>query len=32
MFDVFVSILRARVKKMHKAITKHYSVDISNLI
>jgi hypothetical protein len=32
MFDAFVGILRARVKKMRKAITKHYSVNISNLI
>jgi hypothetical protein len=32
MFNAFVSILRARVKKMRKAITKHYSINISNLI
>jgi hypothetical protein len=32
MFNTFVSTLRARVKKMHKAITKHYSVNIGNLI
>jgi hypothetical protein len=32
MFNAFVSILRAKVKKMCKAITKHYSVNISNLI
>jgi hypothetical protein len=32
MFNAFISTLRARVKKMRKAITKHYSVNISNLI
>jgi hypothetical protein len=32
MFNAFVSTLRARVKKMRKAITKHYSVNISDLI
>jgi hypothetical protein len=32
MFNTFVGTLRARVKKMHKAITKYYSVNISNLI
>jgi hypothetical protein len=32
MFDAFISTLRVRVKKMRKAITKHYSVNIGNLI
>jgi hypothetical protein len=32
MFNAFVSTLRARVKKMCEAITKHYSVDIGDLI
>jgi hypothetical protein len=32
MLNAFISTLRARVKKIHKAITKYYSVNISNLI
>ena len=31
MFDAFVRTLRAKVKKMRQAITKHYCVNISNL-
>ena len=32
MFNAFTSTLRARIKKMRKAISKHYSVNISNLV
>jgi hypothetical protein len=30
MFDAFIGTLRARVKKIREAITKHYGVDIGD--